>query len=473
MHISDYLKQNSIALADKPAIIFKDQNLSWSQLWQAVEAAAGVLDLELDAHEPQVVGLLMANSIDYVVAYLAIVHLGHIAAPVDVIFKELEIAAVVHQIGPVLTITDEVGAARLPADHKVLLYEWLSSQPAGKPANLIRQPADKQVASLLFTSGTTGKPKAVPNTHTNHVWNIQACSEVWNWTSEDSLLVALRLSHMHGLVICLSGAIYHGNTIYLQENFDVEGTAKLLASGKITMFTHTPYAYIKLADLDQEYDFSKVRVFISGAAPLPPATWHKFKDKYAHEIVETYGSTETGRIAGNRLDERGTGSPGYIMPGVSVKIDGGEVLVKSPGVFPGYWHNKGATKAGFSPDGFWHTGDLGEIKNGRLVLKGRLSERIRRFGYTVSPRDVEWAMHQFQPIQEVYVMGLSAAGNLDDRLIYFIASDAGSNEIMDYCRRNLPSVWSSDKIIMLDQLPRTRSGKPDVSKLKEMVEPKK
>ncbi|HET7529170.1 MAG TPA: fatty acid--CoA ligase family protein, partial [Candidatus Saccharimonadales bacterium] len=288
---------------------------------------------------------------------------------------------------------------------------------------------------------------------------------------DDTLLVTVPLSHMLGIVMGLSGAIYHGNTLYLHEWFDEKATLEALASGKISFFSHAASAYIKLLQAaDKDYDLSKVRLCVSGAAPLPPAVWNEFKARYGIEIVETYGSTETGRIAGNRLDERVQGSPGKPLPGVEARLNkDGELEVRSGGVFPGYYKNREATAVSQTADGFWRTGDIAEIRNGYIYLKGRRQERIRKFGYTISPRDVEWALHMHPKIKDVAVIGRQAADSPNDELIYFIVSEISDQEIHDFCKQNLPFSWRPDRIIRIDELPRTPSGKAKIGKLQDMV----
>src|SRR5205823_4980872 len=153
----------------------------------------------------------------------------------------------------------------------------------------------------------------------------------------------------------------------------------------------------------------------------PPKLWRRFKDRFNIEVLETYGTSETGRIAGNSLDKRVLGSPGKILPEVDLRLSAqNEVQIKSPGVFPGYYQNPAATRASKTADGYWRTGDIAELHDGYVFLKGRTQERIRRFGYTISPRDVEWAMHQNHKIEDIYVMGRQIEGESNDELIYFI-----------------------------------------------------
>lgn len=447
--------------------------MTWQELWQEVQAGAAYLVERLPGTPQAKVAILMPNTWQHVVANLSIVHAGHMAMPIDVIFKPLEIEAVIEQMRPALLVTDAAGAARLPAGKtEVLRIEGFPTAVPPKEPAYLRLPVDRQIASLLFTSGTTGRPKVVPLTHANHIWNIVTCSKVWDWTANDSQLVSARLSHMLGIMMGLSGMLYHGGTMYLQDRFSAEETLKALASGKGSIFTHGPLVYSRLLEVPDpgSYDLSGVRLFISGSGPLPPPLWQRFKDTFGHEILEVYGTTETGRIASNLLDERIPGSPGRILPGVEVEFDdNGQVMVRSGGVFPGYLDNPEATARARTASGFWKTGDIGEMSGGRLVLRGRLQERIRKQGYTVSPRDVEWALHKDERIKEALVMGIQQPGGADDDIVYFLVGDIDEQALRQFCADNLPSVWRPDRIVILEALPRSRTGKPQLAKLRAML----
>jgi acyl-CoA synthetase (AMP-forming)/AMP-acid ligase II len=466
------LRRNAIEHPQKTAVIFEGQAISWKELWRQTELAAGFFNQDLDNAQQQVVAILLPNSIDFILAYLAIVHSGHIALPLDPAYKKIEHEAVIKQLGAKLIVTDSHYSAQLgDVEVKPLMIGELKGQEktGAKP---MRLPAKTQIASLTFTSGTTSAPKAVPNTHTNHLWNIKACSEVWGWTHDDTLLVNVPLSHMLGVVMSISGSIYHANTVYLHRWFDAKKTLEALAGGEISFFTHAASAFVKLAQTPGEYDLSNVRLCVSGAAPLPPAVWQEFKDRFGLDIRETYGSSETGRIAANRVKESVMhGSPGRALPGVDLKLSpDNEVLVRSPGVFPGYYHNQAATAAARTADGYWKTGDIAELKDGYIFLKGRKQERIRRFGYTISPRDVEWAMHKHPAIDDIYVMGRQRSGEPDDELVYFVVTDIDDGEINRFCKQNLLFAWRPDRIVHLDELPRTRSGKTRIGALEAMLQ---
>jgi acyl-CoA synthetase (AMP-forming)/AMP-acid ligase II len=464
-HLTDYLHGHAEKTPDKPAVISNERTLSWLQLWQEVEAAAGIIYHQVTGDSQQVVALLMPNCWQFVVAYLGIIHAGHIGMPVDVIYKPLEIDAILEQMRPVLLVTDT------PERTSVKIKKLNPSELKGKGSDRehVRLPTGKQIASLVFTSGTTGKPKAAPYTHAGHIWNIEVCSEAWGWNSNDTMLLSLRLSHWYGLCMGLSGVLFHGNTLYLREQFDAQETLQMLSSGKISHFTSVPFVYSEMLKIAGDFEVSRTRLLVSGGAALPPLVWQEFKKRFGVEIVECYGSSETGRIASNTFDERIPGSPGRPLRGVQLKFGPRqEVMVKSPGLFPGYFGNPEATEQSLH-SGWWDTGDVGELANGRLVLKGRSQERIRKQGYHISPRDIEWALLKNRAIKDVVVIGMPSSNQMNDDLIYFIVGDIGKEGLKDYVKIALPSVWRPNRVIHLDKIPRTATGKPQLPKLRAML----
>jgi long-chain acyl-CoA synthetase len=472
-YLTDYLKANAKNLADKLALVCDDRSLTWQELYEEVLSSATALEKLVPGREQQVIALLIPNSWQYVVAYLAILEKGHIAAPMDVIYKPLELKAIIKQIDPILLIADKAGKKRIgKIGIPVVLAKELKGTQTKTISRTYSLPPNRQLASILFTSGTTGKPKATTSTHANHIWNVNVCSNVWGWTADDTILISLRLSHWYGLVMGLGACLVHGSTLYLHERFDARKTLETLASGKISLFTHGPVVYSKMLEVEntKNYDLSKVRLLISASGPLAPPVWEKFKQDFGQEILECYGSTETGRIASNLLDERIPGSPGRILPGVKMKLGPeNEVLVKSPGQFPGYYKNDDATNACYTKDGWWDTGDIGEMKDGRIILKGRVQEKIRRNSYIVSPRDIEWAMLQHPKVKEIYVLGRQRPECTNDELVYFVAGDLDKDDIIAHSKIHLPSIWRPDQIVLLESVPRNSNGKPHLALLREMA----
>jgi acyl-CoA synthetase (AMP-forming)/AMP-acid ligase II len=474
-HLPDFLAAHAASTPSKPAVITDSRTLTWQELQREVSAAAAVMQERLPAadNQQQIIAILLPNTWEFVVTYLAILQTGQIAAPLDHNYKALEIGAITQQLPPALLITDAAGDAKLerPAA-PVLHFNDLAAPATTTRRPPLRQSADTQIASLMFTSGTTGKPKAAPYTHANHIWNIELSTKLWNWTADDTLLISLPLSHWHGIVMGVAGMLVRGSTMYLRPHFDAEDTLQLLASGKISIFQHVAQVYVKLAEHQpaQDYDLSRVRLCTSASSALPPAAWHKLKERYGIEILECYGSAEAGRIASNTLTERIPGSPGYIIDGVQAKLGpAGEILVKTPGLFPGYYNNPEATAAS-TRDGWWVMGDIGEFdETGRLHIKGRMQEKIKKHGYSLYPRDIEWALLKNPAISEAFVLGVQDDNHMNDRLVYFLATSLSDSSIVAWTKQHLPSAWRADQIVRLDAVPRTRTGKPKLTELRALM----
>lgn len=475
-HLTDYLAQQASQRPNKLALSIDQHNFSWRQLHLAVLATAGRLEQLLPKRsDQQIIGLLLPNSWEFVVSYLAIVHLGHIAMPLDPNFKQLEITSVVEQMQPIISITNEYYQPMFPAQPGTHLATQIVQLKGKAPQTTLRLPVEQQVVSMLFTSGTTGKPKATPYTHANHIWNITAVSELWQWTAADTLLISLPLSHWHGLTMGLSGALYHGNTIYLQERFDPQATLETLSQGHISLFMHVPIAYALITQHQptKKYDLSPVRLCVSGSSYLPPAIWQAFKDQYGQAILERYGASEMGLLTSNTLASRQPGVVGKPLPDVRIRIEqDGEIAMRSPGLFPGYYHNPEATAQNTTPDGWWLSGDIGEFDDaGNLKLKGRVQEKIKKFGYTIYPRDVEWAMLKHPLVTDIVVVGIQNQGlnHMSDKMVYFVVSSASQDSLLAYCKQNLPSFWRPDQIVVLDEIPKSRAGKPKIAELRHRL----
>lgn len=469
-YITDYLTENAHRYPDKPAIVTADTSLTWQQLFHKVEPLTGYFS----AIRPQqsVVAVLLPNGWEFIAVYLAAVRAGHIVMPLDPTFKQLEIKNQINQIPPAVIVTNRTYQGLFEADARVVLADELLSRPAAQSVVKLALPPERQVVSLLFTSGTTGKPKATPYTHRNHLWNIAAVSELWQWTAQDSLLVSLPLSHWHGLVMGVTGALYHANTLYVREKFDAAESLQLLHDHAISLFMHVPIAYYKLAEYDGAIpDLSRTRLFISGSSYLPPEIWQQVKQKYGKEILERYGASEMGLLASNRLDDRRPGSVGWLLDGVEARIEpDGQLAMRSPGLFPGYYKNQAATVGQQTRDGYWLSGDIAEFSpDGRLWLKGRIQEKMKKMGYTVYPRDIEWAVLQHPKVQDIVVMGRQHETSLSDEFVYFVVTTLSDSDLLAYCRANLPAYWRPDRIVQLDELPKTRSGKPVLAKLRDMI----
>lgn len=473
-HIYDHLADQARLRPEKPALICEDRTLTFAELYEEVlQMAAYVANAVNSPEEQQVVAILLPNSWQFVVAHLGTLMAGHIVMPIDPTYKKLEVGGITEQQKPELVITHESVVNEFDPAFQIVTIESEFWRGTEKRVEFLRLSATEQTATLLFTSGTTGKPKITAYSHGNHMWNPAAVAELWKWTEQDTLLLSTPLSHWHGLAVILNGALLIGNTVYVQPRFDPEKTLIKLASGDISLYMHVPIAYYKMVEHEptKTYDLSKVRLFVSGSSYLPPDIWHQFKNRFGHEILERYGSSETGLIASNTLEERIPGSVGYLLPGVEVRMQpDNEIAMKSPGRFQGYYKNPEATNPKIIEDGFWLTGDIGTFAdNGRLVLQGRVQEKMKKSGYTLFPRDLEWAIMHNEQVRDAFVLGLQTENALSDTIVYFLVTDLSEAEIQAYCKENLPAAWRPDKIVFLSEIPKSPAGKPKLAKLKESL----
>lgn len=467
-YISDYLAKNAAELPDKDFLVCNDRTLSWSEALAEAGAISAYLAARLSGRQQRTICILLPDSWEFVVTYLGITGSGNIAMPIDITFKKLEVNSVVGSIRPDIIIANR--QTQSVVDGPVVLVEDMLAAAQPSPAIRYHLSPDRQVATLFLSSGTTGRPKAIPNTHTNQLWDVEAIAKPMGWTSSDSLLITLHLAHRHGLVICLLGAIFHGNTVYLEERFSAERTLKTLASGKVSIYSTVPAAYEKLVEFEpnKKFDLSRVRLFASSSSTLPPYLQAAFKARFGRDILDRYGTSETGSIAIKTAATKG--SFGELLAGVKIKLEkGGEVALKSPGLFPGYLDNQQATKRNITKGGWWLTGDIGEMVDGRLVLKGRSKEKISKSGYSIYPQDVEWALRQDSRVREVKVVGVKLKKSLDDKTVAFYAGDIDKAQLEQYSKTNLPRSWRPDVFAKLDALPRTANGKPKLAKLEQMA----
>jgi malonyl-CoA/methylmalonyl-CoA synthetase len=302
----------------------------------------------------------------------------------------------------------EDSGARLIADVREI--------PEGSPAPQAT-PAASDPALLLYTSGTTGKPKGVLHTHGGLHANLAALHEAWEWSERDSLLHALPLFHVHGLVVALHGALYAGAFCKLLERFDASDV--MTAMPGQTIFMGVPTMYRRLAAQPSELvpRSAWLRLWVCGSAPLPAADRAAFASRFGTVPLERYGMTETLMIASQPLrGERRAGSAGRALPGVELRVVApesraplpagatGEVEVRGPSLFAGYWQAPEPTAQTLGPDGWLRTGDVGVLDaDGTLTLVGRAKDVILCGGFNIYPLEVEAALLEHPDVADCAV----------------------------------------------------------------------
>jgi malonyl-CoA/methylmalonyl-CoA synthetase len=272
-------------------------------------------------------------------------------------------------------------------------------------------------AMILYTSGTTGKPKGVVTTHGQFAAQIASLLAAWEWTASDRTLLVLPLHHVHGIVNVLGCALAAGGSCEILPQFDPEPAWERLSSGEITVFSAVPTIYHRLiASWDaappalrrQRSDGARqARLMMSGSAALPRHTLERWREITGHTLLERYGMTELGMALSNPLHgERRPGSVGTPLPGVEVRLTDGELEVRGPGVFLEYWNRPAETRAAFD-DGWFRTGDSAVVENGAYRLLGRTNvDILKTGGYKISALEIEDVVREHPAVADCAVVGV-------------------------------------------------------------------
>jgi malonyl-CoA/methylmalonyl-CoA synthetase len=415
------------------------------------------------------VAIYAANSLDWVVGYLGVQRAGCCAVMMNPDYHSAEAEHILRDSDPALVIAD---GPRAEITRKLgFRTVALEDLPHGEAPPMPQLGPDSP-AAILYTSGTTGRPKGALLDHGNLLAQARGALEVWRWTAQDTLVHALPLFHLHGLGMGLHGTLLSGGSAILIP-FTPDAVVRELTHGG-TMFFGVPSMYQRLCEwLDENpTDLSSVRVFVCGSAPLPPALFERCARLLGQPPVERYGITEGGIVVTNPYDgPRQPGRVGRPFPGVEVKLgELDEVLLKGGQVFNGYWRNPDATREAFTADGFFRTGDVGEIgDDGTLAIRGRIKELIITGGFNVYPREVEMVLEAHPAVHEVAVAGVRSERWGEEVTAFVVPSGAQplvESELIAFAHERLASYKCPKRVVELDKLPRNAMGKVQRSQLK-------
>ncbi|TMD21564.1 MAG: hypothetical protein E6I98_01770 [Chloroflexi bacterium] len=407
-----------------------------------------------------------------VIAYLGLQRAGAVLVPMNPDYHAAEAAHIVNDSEPVLVIAD---AQRAPVVEQIgKRVTPLEKLPEGAPPDM-PQLTPESPAAIMYTSGTTGRPKGAVIDHGAFLAQGRGAVEVWRWTARDILVHALPLFHLHGLGMGLHGTLLSGASATLVPFSPAAVVAELTRGddARGTMLFGVPAMYQRICDWLEAHptDLHHVRVFVSGSAPLPPALFERCAKLLGQPPIERYGITEGGIVVTNPYDgPRQAGRVGYPFPGVEVKLgEAGEVLLKGGQVFQGYWRNPQATEEAFTADGFFRTGDVGEIgDDGTLAIRGRLKELIITGGFNVYPREVELVLETHPSVGEVAVAGLPSEDWGEEVTAFVVPSGASpldERELIAFARERLATYKCPRRIVVLEKLPRNAMGKIERKKL--------
>ncbi|MEI8057636.1 MAG: AMP-binding protein [Actinomycetes bacterium] len=351
--------------------------------------------------------LSCASSIETVLAYVGILRLGAVVVPANIGYTSAELEHVVTDSTPVLAVIDDPSrVSKLPLG---VTRPSLDALPIDTGLSIELDAPHDAPAMIAYTSGTTGRPKGALLSRGNLLAGSQVLVSEWAWTSDDRLVHALPMFHMHGLGVGLNATFTAGASIVVVPRFDVGDVVAAVRDHEATMFFGVPTMYARFRDADRLADLSGLRLLVSGSAPLDPVLFAAIADEAGQAPIERYGMSETVMLTSNPVQgQRKAGSVGRPLAGVSVRLDDeGGVQVSGPNVFSGYWGRVEETSEAFTDDGWFRTGDIGEWDDdGYLYLIGRASDLIITGGYNVYPREVEDALREHASVIDVAVVGL-------------------------------------------------------------------
>lgn len=492
--VADLIPASAERSPDKVALIHGERSISYAQLADEVRRAAAAF-ADAGVAKGDRVALLLGNVPEFVGALYGALAAGTVVAPLNVMLTPEELgyiladaeatAIVAHpDLAPLaLSVRDRIpslasvfvtGGRAVPRG--TISFERALSRAGGAPVVGL---SGDDPALLAYTAGTTASPKAAMLTHGNLLANLDQVSRVplLRQAESDVVLLVLPLFHIYGLNAALGPTLRDGATGVLMERFDPTGTLEAVGRHGVTVLPGAPpmfAAWLRAAE-NADVDLSSVRLAVSGAAALPGAVLEAFRERFGITIWEGYGMTETSPVlTTNAMGERAKpGSIGRPLPGVEVGIvndegeevaegDPGEIEVRGPNVFAGYWRREEETRETFH-DGWFRTGDVAyRDEEGYLFIVDRSKDLIIVSGFNVYPREVEEAVLTHPKVAECAVVGApdERTGEAVKALVVLRPDEQlTEDELLDHCRVRLARFKLPRDVVFVDSLPRHVTGK--------------
>ena len=472
---------------DRPALWFNGRTWTHADIDRRSAAAAGWL-ADRGVKVGDRVLISSHNSAAMIVAYLATLRLGATVVLAGPTLTTPELTQIAEVSGAIAGLAAGVALDRLRATAGVRRgLAWVASLTGeleegeaaavarGRMAQVSRLESDS-IAMLAFTSGTTGRAKGVPLSHGNLLASIRAAMLAWRWSGEDVLVHALPLSHQHGLS-GLHATLLAGSRLALLEHFDVERLLAVIAKQAATVLFAVPAMYQRLSTLSGSGSTLRaLRLAVSGSAPLSSELARRLQEQLGQPPLERYGTTESGLDISNPIDgPRVVGAVGLPLPGVEVRIargdgaavdngDDGEILVRGPQVFRGYWNDDAATAEAFHPGGWFRTGDIGRVDPATqyVQITGRSKELIISGGLNVYPREVEAVLESYPDVAEAAVAGVPSDRWGEEVTGWVVPVQGRSLDVdalVSHLRSALAAYKCPKRIHVVDRLPRNAVGK--------------
>jgi len=470
-------------------------DVTYSQLLDDVARMANALTA-LGVKPGDRVLVQVEKSIPNVHLYLATLKIGAVYNPLNTAYTAAELDYFIRDAEPALIV---VPGEKLPhvepiaAELGTAKIATMEADGSGSLTDLARGQSTEHrtverdsddLAALLYTSGTTGRSKGAMITHRNLSSNAEVLHEYWGFEPGDVLLHALPIFHTHGLFVALNTTFLNTSRVIWLPKFDLEAVMRHMPEATVMMGVPTFYTRLLGNPAFGREHCARMRLIISGSAPLLAETHKEFEARTGHKILERYGMTEAGMITSNpyRGGERIAGTVGYALPGISVRVasqDGkilppnevGVLEVKGPNVFKGYWRNPEKTKEEFRPDGYFITGDLATMaEDGRVTIVGRAKDLIISGGFNVYPKEIEEELNALPGVNESAVVGVPHP-DFGEGVIAILTPEPGAKvpseaEVISALSNRLAKFKLPKRVFVLDELPRNAMGKVQKGELR-------
>ncbi len=502
--------------ADKSRIFLEAESgreISFAELEATIARYVGLIR-SLQVAPGERVAVQVEKSAEALMLYLACLAAGVVYLPLNSAYRESEVAYFLGDAEPRIFVhspRDEVWAQplckKLFIAHRFTMNEvgsgsWAENAMNAAPVNEVVSRNADDLAAILYTSGTTGRSKGAMITHLNLSSNARTLHQYWGFRAGDVLLHVLPLFHVHGLFVAAHTALLNagqGGRMLFHAKFDAKAALASMAGATIFMGVPTIYTRLLAEPGFNTNTCSKMRLFVSGSAPLLAETFNEFRLRTGHTILERYGMTETGMITSNPLlAERKGGTVGLPLPGVAVRVTAadaenestvlaagaiGHIQVKGDNVLPGYWRMPEKNLEEFTSDKFFKTGDMGFIDaDGYLNIVGRSKDLVISGGYNIYPKEVELIIDDLPGVAESAVIGLPHRdfGEAVVAVVVKKLANAGTGElsgpglesglevaIIQACKQKLANFKVPKKVFVVAELPRNAMGKVQKNELRK------
>ena len=471
---------------------------SWDDLERATAKMANLL-ASLDLSPGSRVAVQVEKSPEALMFYLATLRAGLVYLPLNTAYRQAEIDYFLGDAEPAVMVCSPgnfgwvaQSAFKAGTRHVFTLGEVRNGKNSGSLLERAAHQPDSfdtvqrgpdDLAAILYTSGTTGRSKGAMLTHRNLASNAQVLHEAWGWREGDVLLHALPLFHVHGLFVASHGALYNGSKMIFLPKFEAADVMRHLP--RSTVFMGVPTYYVRLlADPAFGSDqCGNMRLFVSGSAPLLTETFNGFRERTGMSILERYGMSETVMLTSNPYDgDRRAGTVGRPLEGVSVRVVDaqgqpcavdqiGDIQVKGPNIFQGYWRMPAKTAEEFTADGYFKTGDVGRFdKDGYLSIVGRSKDLIISGGYNVYPKEIESFIDEMPGVAESAVIGVphpDFGEAVNAVVVLRPGSQMDEAQVIQELKAKIANFKVPKRVHFVPELPRNTMGKVQKNLLRE------